>query len=217
MVLIASMLAVPVGMMTALFLSEFRTNRWVGMIRFMTELLGGVPSIVIGIFAYSLLVKPPFFRHPNGFSAWSGICALSILMLPVIIRTSEEALKLVPQSIIQASYALGATQWQTAMRVTVPAALPAMITGILLAMGRIAGETAPLLLTAFGSTFWPKSLSEATPFLPGYIYEYSKSADVEQQRQAWAAALVLLTVIMMLNTIIRLVSGRRVVVASQAE
>ena len=126
-------------------------------------------------------------------------------------------MKLVPASLKQASYALGATQRQTVMKVLLPSALPAIVTGILLAMGRIAGETAPLILTAGGSNFWPRSLGDPSPFLPGYIFEYSKSADADQQRQAWAAALVLLTAILTLNILIRVAAGRRVVSASRAD
>jgi phosphate transport system permease protein len=217
MVLMASIFAVPLGILAAVFLTEYKNNRMTGSIRFFAELLAGVPSIVIGIFAYAVLVKPPWTSQPLGFSAWAGAFALGVMMLPVIIRTSEEAMKLVPSSIRQASYALGATQRQTVMKVILPAALPAIITGVLLAMGRIAGETAPLLLTAYGSIYMPTSPSDRTPFLPGYIYEYSKSADPEQQRQAWAAAVVLLGVIMFLNIAIRLLAGRRLVAAARAD
>lgn len=217
MVVLASLFAVPVGILAAVFLTEYKNHRMTGSVRFVAEILGGVPSIVIGIFAYAILVKPPWSSVPYGFSAWAGIFALGVMMLPVVIRTSEEAMKMVPNSLRQASYALGATQWQTVVKIILPAALPAIITGVLLAMGRIAGETAPLLLTARGSNYWPLSLSDPTPFLPGYIYEYSKSADPEQQRQAWAAALVLLAVIMFLNIAIRLVAGKRVVAASRAD
>lgn len=217
MVLLASLFAVPVGILAAVFLTEYKNNRLTTPVRFFAELLAGVPSIVIGIFAYAVMVKPPWTSHPMGFSAWAGIFALGVMMLPVVIRTSEEAMKLVPSSIRQASYALGATQWQTVVKVILPAALPAIITGVLLAMGRIAGETAPLILTAYGSVYMPSSLSDHTAFLPGYIYDYSKSADPEQQRQAWAAAFVLLGVIMFLNIAIRLMAGRRVVAASRAD
>ena len=217
LVVLASLFAVPVGILAAVFLTEYKNHRMTGPVRFVAELLAGVPSIVIGIFAYAIMVRPPWTNSPLGFSAWAGVFALSVMMLPVVIRTSEEAMKLVPSSIRQASYALGATQWQTVIKVILPAALPAIITGVLLAMGRIAGETAPLILTARGSNFWPESLSDPTPFLPGYIYDYSKSADPEQQRQAWAAALVLVGVIMFLNIAIRLLAGRRVVAASRAD
>ncbi|WP_020468363.1 phosphate ABC transporter permease subunit PstC [Zavarzinella formosa] len=229
-VLLASVCAVPIGVLTAVYLHEYNTHPLTKPVRFVTELLGGVPSIVIGIFAYALLVKPPAFiasliasvpilsyLMPSGFTAWAGVFALGIMMLPVVVRTAEESMKLVPASLRQASYALGATQRQTVMRVILPASLPAITTGVLLAMGRIAGETAPLILTTAGSNFWPRSLYDRTPFLPGYIYEYSKSADADQQRQAWAAALVLLSAILLLNILIRVAAGRRVVAASRAD
>jgi phosphate transport system permease protein len=217
MVLLASLFAAPVGIVTAIFLTEFKNHPLARPVRFVSELLGGVPSIVIGIFAYAVLVKPFWSSTPFGFSGWAGIFALGVLMFPVVIRTSEEAIKLVPNSLRQASYALGASHWQTVVRIILPAALPPIITGVLLALSRIAGETAPLILTARGSRFWPDSLSQQTPFLPGYIFDYSKSAEPEQQRQAWAAALVLLGVIMCLNIGIRLLAGKRAVAASRTD
>ncbi len=142
------------------------------------------------------------------FSGWAGSFALGVMMVPIVMRTSEESLKLVPSSLRNASYALGATQWQTVLQVLVPAALPAIITGVFLAIARIAGETAPLLLTAFGNQFWPRSPSDPTPSLPVYIYKYSTSAEPDWNRQAWAAALVLLTVVMLLSAGIRLLTGQ---------
>ena len=137
--------------------------------------------------------------------------------LPVVIRASEEAMRLVPNGLREASYALGASRWQTVVRVIIPAALPAIITGVLLAVGRIAGETAPLLLTAYGSNYWPRSLNEPTPFLPYYIFNYSKQPDGSDEiRLAWAAAFVLLVLVILLNVFTRLVAGKRVVAASQA-
>jgi phosphate transport system permease protein len=187
-------------------------------VRFVTELLGGVPSIVIGIFAYALLVAPSYGTgRPLGFSGWAGAFALAVMMIPIVVRSAEESMKLVPESLRQASYALGANRAQTTVRVILPAALPAIITGVFLAVGRIAGETAPLLLTAGGNHFWPQSLAEPTAFLPGYIYKYSTSQYEDAQRQAWAGALVLLAVVMLLNVGIRLVAGKRVVAASRAD
>jgi phosphate transport system permease protein len=216
MVSIASAFAVPVGILAAVFLAEYRSSL-TRPVRFMTELLGGVPSIVIGIFAYSVIIYPPWASKSGKFSAWAGIFALGVMMLPVVVRAAEEALKLVPQSLRQASYALGATKAQTVLRVILPAALPAVITGVLLAMGRIAGETAPLLLTARDSLFWPGSLNEKMASLPYYIYEYSKSADRGEQRLAWGGAFVLLTFVIVLNVGIRLLAGKRVVSAARAD
>jgi phosphate transport system permease protein len=217
MVSLASFFAVPIGLLAAIYLSENRTL-WISKpIRFMTELLGGVPSIVIGIFAYSVVVYPPWADASSGFSAWAGIFALGVMMLPVVVRATEEALNLVPGSLRQASYALGATQTQTVIRVIVPAAMPAIVTGVLLAMGRIAGETAPLLLTARDSKYWPGPLDESMASLPFYIYDFSTSAYPELQRLAWGGAFVLLAFVVVLNVSIRLLAGKRVVSAARAE
>jgi phosphate transport system permease protein len=212
MVGLATVGAVPVGLLAALYLTEYRRSRLVPVVRFIGELLGGVPSVVVGIFAYALLVLP------LGFSAWAGAFALGVLMVPIVMRAAEESLNLVPVSLRNASYALGASHAQTVVRVIVPSALPAIITGIFLAIARIAGETAPLLFTAYNSSFWPQSLNSRTPFLTYYIYYYSlDSTNAEEQRQAWAGALVLLAVVMVLNVGIRFVTGRRVVSASRAD
>lgn len=217
LVALATALAVPVGILAAVLLSEYRNTRFVPVVRFVAELLGGVPSIVIGVFAYAVLVYPMWSSKPWGYSAWAGAFALAVMMLPVVIRASEEAMRLVPNGLREASYALGATRWQTVVRVIIPAALPAIITGVLLAVGRIAGETAPLLLTAYGSNYWPRSLNDPTPFLPYYIFNYSKQPDGSDEiRLAWAAAFVLLVLIVLLNVVTRLAAGKRVVAASQA-
>jgi phosphate transport system permease protein len=217
MVAIASALAVPVGILAAVFLAEYRTHPLTRPVRFFTELLGGVPSIVIGIFAFSVIIYPPWSSSSGKFSAWAGIFALGVMMLPVVVRAAEEAMKLVPNSLRQASYALGATQAQTVLRVIIPAALPAIVTGILLAVGRIAGETAPLLLTARDSKFWPGPLTEKMASLPYYIYDYSKSAYAEEQRLAWGGAFVLLTFVVVLNVGIRVLAGKRLVSAARAD
>jgi phosphate transport system permease protein len=209
---IATVGAVPLGILAAIFLAEYRPSRLIPAVRFIGELLNGVPSIIIGTVAYALLVQPL-----GGFSGWAGSFALGVMMVPIVMRTSEESLKLVPSSLRNASYALGATQWQTILQVIVPAALPAIVTGVFLAIARIAGETAPLLLTAFGNQFWARSPSDPTPSLPVYIYKYSTSAEPDWNRQAWAAALVLLTAVVLLSAGIRLLTGKRVILASRAE
>jgi phosphate transport system permease protein len=182
------------------------------VVRFVGELLGGVPSIIMGVFGYAVLVAP--LHH---FSGWAGILALSVMMIPIVMRASEEALKLVPQSLRNASYALGAAHWQTVSRVTVPAALPAIITAIFLAIARIAGETAPLLLTADSTLYWAATPNGRTPYLTYYIYFWAQDPDDEHKRLAWAAAFVLLTVVMLLNIGIRFVTGKRVLLASRAD
>ncbi len=209
---LATLFAVPLGLLAAIYLAEYQNDRLARSVRFVGELLAGVPSIVIGIFAYNLLVKP--MGH---FSGWAGAFALGVMMIPIVLRASEESLKLVPQSIRNASYALGATQWQTVGRVIVPAALPAILTGVFLAIARISGETAPLLLTASSNRFFPTSPNDFTPSIPVFIFTYAVSPFPDWHRQAWAAALVLLVVIMLLNFGIRFLTGKRLVSASRAD
>ncbi len=217
---LASAFAIPIGILAAILLSEYRNKRLVAPVRFVAELLGGVPSIVIGVFGYALLVYP-FWLKPGergwGFSAWAGSFALAVMMLPVVIRSAEEAMKLVPNSLREASYALGASRRQTVLKVVIPAALAAIITGVLLAVGRVAGETAPLILTAGGSMYLPRSLSDPTPSLPYYVYDFATQPGKEFKDLAWAGAFVLLVVILLLNISVRLLAGKRVVAASQAD
>jgi len=213
----ATLLAVPVGLLAAVFLAEARRSRLAVAVRFVTELLGGVPSIVIGIFAYACLVYPFWYPGNFGFNGWAGAFALAVMMIPVIVRSAEESMKLVPDTIRQASYALGASKMQTTLRVILPASLPAIVTGVFLAVGRIAGETAPLLLTAGQSDFWPTSPADQTPFLPGYIYTYSRAPYADWRDQAWGGAVVLLAVVMLVNVGIRLFAGKRVVAAARAD
>lgn len=219
LVTLATAFAVPVGIFAAIFLAEYRTNRFVAPIRFVAELLGGVPSIIIGIFGYAMFVYPVWLDVTRGrFSGWAGAFALGVMMLPVVIRATEEALRLVPNSLREASYALGATRRQTVLKVVLPAALPAIITGVFLAIGRIAGETAPLILTAAGSQYMPRSPSDPTPFLPFYIYRFATYAPGSPEIQmAWTAALVLVVVVTLLNVGVRLMSGKRVVAAARAD
>jgi phosphate transport system permease protein len=189
-------------------------------VRFIGELLGGVPSIIIGTFVYALtglLVLAGLIEPRQRFSGLAGGFALGVMMIPIVMRAAEEALKLVPSSLRNASHALGAHHWQTVLRVTVPAALPAIITGVFLAIARIAGETAPLFMTAYGNQGWPDSPADKTPALTLSIYRYANSPYADQQRQAWGAALVLLAFVMLLNVGIRLLTGRRVVSASRAD
>jgi phosphate transport system permease protein len=217
LVALSTLGAVPIGILAAIFLVEFRRSRLAPVVRFVGELLGGVPSIVLGILGYGLLVRPPAWLAEvspfHGFSGWAGIFALGVMMIPIIMRSSEESMKLVPQSLRNASYALGAEYWQTITRVTVPAALPAIVTGVFLAMARIAGETAPLLLTANNSdgwVFWP---GQPMPYLTYWIYNGAGDPRVPYQNLGWAAAVVLLIFVMVLNIGIRLASGKRLVTA----
>jgi phosphate transport system permease protein len=212
MVGMATVAAVPLGILAALFLSEFRTSRLAAVVRFVNEQLLGVPSIIVGIFAYALIAGP------FGFSAYAGAFSLAVLMLPIVTRSAEEALKLVPSALRNASYALGASHAQTVIRVLLPTALPTIITGVCLAIARIAGETAPLLLAAGNSQFWPtKGLNRRFPFLTFYIYDYALSSEDWQKPLAWAAALVLLVLVMALNVGIRAATGKRVLSATRAD
>lgn len=220
LVALASAFAVPIGLTAAVLLSEYRNSRWVAPVRFVAELLGGVPSIIIGVFAFAILVVPFWLGprdRPWGFSAWAGGFALGVMMLPVLIRSAEEAMRLVPNSLREASYALGASRRQTVLRVVIPAALPAIITGVLLAVGRIAGETAPLILTARGSQYVAQSLSQPTPSLPYYVYDFAKRPDEALKNLAWAGAFVLVVAVLLLNTAVRLLAGKRVVAAARAD
>ncbi len=218
---LATLFAVPLGLLAAIYLAEYRTSRLVPAVRFFGELLNGVPSIVVGTFVYAfvhLLIQLHWLEPDRQFSALAGAFALAIMMIPIVMRASEEALKLVPQTLRNASHALGAHHWQTVVRVSVPAALPAIITGAFLAIARIAGETAPLLITAFGNIHTNANPAEPTAFLPYYIYNFGMSGDdAVQVPMAWAAALVLLAFIMLLNVGIRFATGKRVVMASRAE
>jgi phosphate transport system permease protein len=210
LVVLATVFAVPLGLLAAIFLAEYGRSRLAPAVRFVGELLGGVPSIIVGVFIYAVVV-----RH-MGFSGWAGALALAVMMVPIVMRASEESLKLVPQSLRNASYALGAARWQTVLRVTIPAALPAIITGVFLAMARVAGETAPLLLTANKSDSWTFTPDGSTPYLTYYIYVfYNQGGD--RERLAWGAAFVLLALVMLLNLGIRSLAGNRVVSAARTD
>lgn len=216
---LATLLALPVGLLAAIYLTEFGRSRLARVVRSVGDLLGGVPSIVVGTFVYALVrfliqlgVVGPRFQ----FSGWAGAVALALLMLPLVMRASEEALKLVPQQLRNSSYALGAERWQTVLLVVVPAALPAILTGVFLAMARIAGETAPLLLTIFGTDNWGVWPGREMAALPLSIYNDSRSGSPALEDRAWAAALVLVGFVVLLNVGIRLLARKRVVLASRS-
>lgn len=216
----ATLFAVPVGLLAGIYLAEYKSGRFGQFIRFIAETMGGVPSIVIGIFGYVVVVEGSralFGLERPSLFGWAGVFSLAVMMLPIVIRTSEEALRLVPKQIRHASLALGAKNWQTLMRVTLPAALPAILTAIFLSISRVVGETAPLLITAGTSYYMPKSMSDYVPSIPFFIYDYAKDADVYRHNQAWAAALVLLVTVMLLNYGIRFLFGKRAVLAARAD
>lgn len=206
MVGIASVFSIPFGVMTGIFLSEFGRSKSGNFVHLITTIFTGVPSIIVGVFAYGVIVLNPLTK---GFSALAGGFALAILMLPVVALTTEEALKLVPTSQRLASAALGASRLQTTWRIVVAAAIPAITTGILLAVARAAGETAPLLFTALFSQNWSEGLFSPTPSLSVMIYNYANSPFVEQNELAWTASLVLVGLVLCTSIISRLVTRRR--------
>lgn len=219
MVGLATLMAVPIGLLSAIYLAEYRNGYLAFAVRFIGELLGGVPSIVMGIFAYYVVVIP-LIRITDGeirFCGWAGAFALAVMMVPIVMRASEEALKLVPKPLRNASMALGANHWQTIVRIVVPAALPAIVTAVSLSIARIAGETAPLLLTASDNRDFALTPDEPTPSVPVLIFKYSISPYPDWHRKAWAAALVLMIVVLLLNFGIRWLTGKRVVLAARAD
>ncbi|WP_263408729.1 phosphate ABC transporter permease PstA [Terriglobus tenax] len=201
---LASLIGIPVGIGAGIYLYEYGGDRpLANMIRFTADVLNGVPSIVMGIAAYSLIVVPQ--KH---FSALAAGVALAIMMVPTVTRTTEEMLATVPNAIREAALGLGIPKWRTVMTVSLKTASPGIITGCMLAFARIAGETAPLLFTAFGNQFWPSSLNEPIAALPLQIFVYAVSPYDEWHRLAWAGALVLIVMIMVSVTLVRVVTGR---------
>jgi phosphate transport system permease protein len=187
---IASVMGVPLGIGAGIFLSEYGRNRYGDMVRFISDVLNGVPSIVIGIVAYGLVVV-----RQKHFSALAGGVALAIMMIPTIARTTEEMLLLVPQALREAAYGLGIPRWRTTLSITLRTATSGVITGIMLAFARVAGETAPLLFTTLGNQFWNLKINEPTAALPLQIYSYGLSPYDDWHRQAWAGAFVLIVLI----------------------
>jgi phosphate transport system permease protein len=187
---IASLMGVPLGIGAGIFLSEYGRNRYGDVVRFVSDVLNGVPSIVIGIVAYALVVV-----RQKHFSALAGGVALAIMMVPTIARTTEQMLLLVPQAIREAAYGLGISRWRTTLSITLRTATSGIITGVMLAFARVAGETAPLLFTAFGNQYWNWRLDQPTAALSLQIYTYALSPFDDWHRQAWAGALVLITLI----------------------
>ncbi len=204
--LLASLMGIPVGIAAGVYLSEFGRGKFLGnAVRFTADVLNGVPSIVMGITIYSLVVKPQ--RH---YSALAGGIALAIMMIPTVTRTTEEMLATVPLAIREAALGLGVPKWRTAVSVSLRTASPGIITGCMLAFARVAGETAPLLFTAFGNQFWSFNLNEPIAALPLQIFVYAISPYDEWHRLAWAGALVLIVLIMVSVTLVRVFANRGV-------
>ena len=202
--LLASLLGIPVGIAAGLYLAEFgRGTAIASAVRFTADVLNGVPSIVMGIAIYALIV----IRQKH-FSAFSGGVALAIMMVPTITRTTEEMLLIVPNAVREAALGLGVSKWRTALSISLRTASPGIITGCMLAFARVAGETAPLLFTAFGNQFWSFKLNQPIAALPLQIFVYAISPYDEWHRLAWAGALVLILLIMVSVTLVRIFAGR---------
>jgi phosphate transport system permease protein len=200
---LAALMAMPIGVVSGIYMSEYAGTRFAGLTRFAADTLNGVPSIVIGLFAYGVAVLP--FKH---FSAMAGGFALGVMMIPIIARTTEELLLLVPGSMREGALALGATRARAVFTVVLPAALPGIVTGIVLALARIAGETAPLLFTAFNNRFFSTELNEPISSLTVQVYTYAISPYDDWHRQAWAGALVLVTIVLVCSLLARFATRR---------
>jgi phosphate transport system permease protein len=198
-----ALFAIPVGVISGVYAAEYAGTRFASAVRFAADTLNGVPSIVIGIFVYGIAVLP--FRQ---FSAFAGALALGIMMIPLIMRTTEELLKLVPSAMREGALALGATRARAVFTVVVPAALPGIFTGILLALARIAGETAPLLFTSFNNRFWSTDPRQPISTLTVQIFAYAPAPYEDWHRQAWAAALVLVAIVLTCSLLARIATAR---------
>jgi phosphate transport system permease protein len=200
---LGSLAGVPIGIGAGIYLAEYGRNRFGNLIRFTADVLNGVPSIIVGMVAYGLVVVTM-----GNFSAIAGGVALAIMMIPTIARTTEEMLLLVPNAVREAAYGLGVSRWRTTLSITLRTATSGVITGIMLAFARVAGETAPLLFTALGNTYWNWKITQPTAALSLQIYTYANSPYDDWHRQAWAGALILIVLIVASISAVRLVASR---------
>ena len=200
--LLAACIGVPIGFLAGVYLAEYSGAAYASVIRFVTDLLNGVPSIIIGLFAYTLIVVR------TGFSTYSAGVALGVMMIPIALRSTEEFLHSVPVALREGSMALGATKWISIATVVIPAAMRGLVSGIMLDLARVAGETAPLLFTADGNQFWSPGWRQPTATLPAMIYAYAVSPYPDWHRQAWAAGLMLLGGVLLVNIISRALLAR---------
>ncbi len=201
---IAAGFGLPIGIGAGLYLAEHRGTRLANLVRFLADVLNGLPSIVMGIFAWQFLVRP--FGH---FSALAGGAALGAMMIPLVSRTTEEMVRTVPQALREAALALGYPRWRTSLQIVLRTSLGGIVTGVLVAVARVAGETAPLLFTAFGNTFWSTSLNQPIAALPLQIFTYAISPYDEWHEQAWAGALVLIGLVLVISVVARFVTRAR--------
>jgi phosphate transport system permease protein len=204
LVVLAAALGLPLGILGGLYLAESCDRRLPWLARFVADVLNGVPSIVIGIFAYTLIVLPM-----KRFSALAGGFALAVIMLPIVVRTSEEMVRLVPSSLREAALALGIPEWKVLLRVVVPTARAGIITGVMVSIARVAGETAPLLFTAFGNRFWHQGLDQPIAALPLQVFAYAIAPYDDWHRQAWAGALTLIGLVFVVSLAARVVTSGR--------
>jgi phosphate transport system permease protein len=204
LLLLATCIGVPIGFLGGVYLSEFGGGAFSSLVRYTTDLLNGVPSIVMGIFAFTVIVLPQ--KH---FSALAGGLALGVMMIPISLRSTEDFLRAVPLALREGAMALGASKSQAIFTVVIPAAINGIITGTMLNVARVAGETAPLLFTSLGNRYWSHGLDQPTASLPVMIFDYARAPYDDWHRQAWAAAFVLLTLVLMINILARVVFAKK--------
>ena len=206
MVMLATLVATPIGILAGIYLAEYDTKGWLGSVtRFVNDILLSAPSIVIGLFVYAVVVAQ--FRS---FSGWAGVAALALIVVPVVIRTTESMLMLVPASLREAAYALGAPKWKVILSITVRAARAGVVTGVLLAVARISGETAPLLFTSLSNQFWTSSLSEPMASLPVTIFKFAMSPYENWQQLAWAGVFLITVGVLGLNILARVLTRSKI-------
>lgn len=204
LVIIGSIIAIPIGLMAGIYLAETGSPKITSSVRFVADILAGVPSIVTGVFVWAIVVRPM-----HSFSLFSGSVALAFIMIPVVSRTAEEAMRLVPNSMREAALALGISRWRSIVGVVIPGALTGIVTGIMLAVARIAGETAPLIFTAFGNFFGFQGLGKPIDALPLQIYQYALSPYDDLHHQAWAGAFLLIMLVLAISVLVRWISSRK--------
>ena len=202
---LASAIGIPIGVLGGIYLSEFGDNKVGFLVRYATDIINGVPSIVMGIFAYTIVVLP--MKH---FSAVAGAVALSVMLIPIAVRSTEEFMRLVPRTIRESALALGLPYWKVICFIVIPTAFRGLLTGVLLDISRVAGETAPLLFTAFGNRYWSNGWLNPISALPVMVFTYAVSPYEDWHRQAWAAALVLLMIVLITNIGARVIMRRQV-------
>ena len=205
MVMLAAFVGTPIGIMAGIYLAEFDTQGWLATVtRFVNDILLSAPSIVIGLFVYAVVVS-----RFKAFSGWAGVIALALIVIPVVIRTTENMLQLIPSGLREAAYALGAPKWKVILSITLKAARAGVVTGVMLAVARIAGETAPLLFTALSNQFWTSSLSEPMASLPVTIFKFALSPYENWQSLAWAGVFLITMTVLGLNILARIITRAR--------